>query len=109
SRNPPLKVCGPPISSYPDTAHNRPVVERFRARGVIFVDGIDEIPAGATVLYSAHGVAPLIRAASAERNLRAIDATCPLVTKVHMEAVRFAREGYTIILIGHERHDQVVR
>src|SRR5205085_4483386 len=77
-------------------------------RGVVFVDGVDEIPSGAHVLYSAHGVAPAIRAASAERRLHAIDATCPLVTKVHLEAVRFAREGYTIILIGHEGHDEVV-
>src|SRR5205085_11119847 len=77
-------------------------------RGVVFVDGVDEIPSGAHVLYSAHGVAPAIRAASVERKLRAIDATCPLVTKVHLEAVRFAREGYTIILIGHEGHDEVL-
>src|SRR5207248_3172125 len=81
---------------------------RVRRRGVVFVDGIDESPEGATVLYSAHGVAPAIRAASAERRLRAIDATCPLVTKVHLEAVRFAREGYTILLIGHEGHDEVL-
>src|SRR5262249_10870809 len=83
-------------------------VERFRTRGVVFVDAIDEIPEGATVLYSAHGVAPAIRAASARRRLRAIDATCPLVTKVHLEAVRFANEGYTIILIGHEGQDEVL-
>src|SRR5205807_1935281 len=85
-----------------------PVVERFCQRGVVFVDGIDDIPHGATVLYSAHGVAPQIRRESAARNLRAIDATCPLVTKVHLEAVRFAREGYTILLIGHEGHDEVI-
>jgi 4-hydroxy-3-methylbut-2-enyl diphosphate reductase len=72
------------------------------------VDGIDEVPSGANVLYSAHGVAPAIRQASVERNLRAIDATCPLVTKVHLEAVRFAKEGYTILLIGHEGHDEVL-
>src|SRR5213595_694872 len=103
-----LQLYGTPIYVYHEIVHNRPVVERFRARGVVFVDGIDEIPEGATVLYSAHGVAPAIRAASAVRNLRAIDATCPLVTKVHLEAVRFAREGYTIILIGHEGHDEVL-
>src|SRR5204862_1001173 len=79
-----------------------------RTRGVIFVESIDDIPAGATVLYSAHGVAPEIREASARRNLRAIDATCPLVTKVHLEAVRYARDRYHIILIGHEGHDEVV-
>jgi 4-hydroxy-3-methylbut-2-enyl diphosphate reductase len=103
-----LEVYGAPLYVYHEIVHNRPVVERFRKLGVVFVDSIDEIPNGCVVLYSAHGVAPAIRAASAERGLRAIDATCPLVTKVHMEAVRFAREGYTIILIGHEGHDEVV-
>src|SRR5213076_658254 len=86
----------------------RYVVERFRRRGVVFVDDVADIPSGSTVLYSAHGVAPAIRATSIERRLRAIDATCPLVTKVHHEAVRFAREGYTILLIGHEGHDEVL-
>src|SRR6516164_105103 len=103
-----LELYGTPLYVYHEIVHNRPVVERFRKQGVVFVDGIEEIPEGATVLYSAHGVAPAIRAASVERNLRAIDATCPLVTKVHPEAVRFAREGYTILLIGHEGHDEVV-
>jgi 4-hydroxy-3-methylbut-2-enyl diphosphate reductase len=103
-----LEVYGTPLYVYHEIVHNRPVVERFRKRGVVFVDGIEEIPAGATVLYSAHGVAPAIRAAAAERRLRAIDATCPLVTKVHLEAVRFAREGYAILLIGHEGHDEVL-
>jgi 4-hydroxy-3-methylbut-2-en-1-yl diphosphate reductase len=103
-----LQLYGTPLYVYHEIVHNRPVVERFRKRGVVFVDGIDEIPTGATVLYSAHGVAPAIRAASARRQLRAIDATCPLVTKVHLEAVRFAREGYTILLIGHEGHDEVL-
>jgi 4-hydroxy-3-methylbut-2-enyl diphosphate reductase len=103
-----LEVFGTPLYVYHEIVHNRPVVERFRSRGVVFVDGIDDIPTGGTVLYSAHGVAPAIRAASKSRNLRAIDATCPLVTKVHTEALRFAREGYTIVLIGHEGHDEVV-
>jgi 4-hydroxy-3-methylbut-2-enyl diphosphate reductase len=103
-----LDVFGTPLYVYHEIVHNRPVVERFRRRGVVFVDHINEVPPGSTVLYSAHGVAPAIRAASAERQLRAIDATCPLVTKVHLEAVRFAREGYTIILIGHEGHDEVL-
>ncbi len=103
-----LEVYGTPLYVYHEIVHNRPVVERFRKRGVVFVDRIDEIPHGATVLYSAHGVAPAIREAARERSLRAIDATCPLVTKVHTEAVRFAREGYTILLIGHEGHDEVV-
>jgi len=103
-----LELYGTPLFVYHEIVHNRPVVERFRRRGVVFVDHIDEIPEGSTVLYSAHGVAPGIREASRERRLRAIDATCPLVTKVHLEAVRFAREGYTILLIGHEGHDEVV-
>jgi 4-hydroxy-3-methylbut-2-enyl diphosphate reductase len=103
-----LELFGTPLYVYHEIVHNRPVVERFRKRGVVFVDGIDEVPAGATLLYSAHGVAPAIRAAAAARRLRAIDATCPLVTKVHLEAVRFAREGYTILLIGHEGHDEVL-
>jgi 4-hydroxy-3-methylbut-2-enyl diphosphate reductase len=103
-----LEVFGAPLYVYHEIVHNRPVVERFKKLGVVFVDSIDEIPNGGTVLYSAHGVAPAIRTASAERNLRAIDATCPLVTKVHVEALRFAREGYTIVLIGHEGHDEVV-
>src|SRR5262245_27934951 len=103
-----LELYGTPLYVYHEIVHNRPVVERFRKRGVVFVDGIDEIPEGATVLYSAHGVAPLIRQQSVARRLFAIDATCPLVTKVHLEAVRFAREGYTILLIGHEGHDEVI-
>src|SRR5437868_7444100 len=103
-----LELFGAPLYVYHEIVHNRPVVERFRKRGVVFVDDISEIPEGANVLYSAHGVAPAIRAASAQRRLRAIDATCPLVTKVHLEAMRFAREGYTIILIGHEGHDEVL-
>jgi 4-hydroxy-3-methylbut-2-en-1-yl diphosphate reductase len=103
-----LELFGTPLYVYHEIVHNRHVVERFSRRGVVFVDRIDDIPSGAHVLYSAHGVAPEIRRASRERNLHAIDATCPLVTKVHLEAVRFAREGYTIFLIGHEGHDEVL-
>jgi 4-hydroxy-3-methylbut-2-enyl diphosphate reductase len=103
-----LQLFGAPLYVYHEIVHNRPVVERFRKRGVVFVDDISQIPEGAHVLYSAHGVAPAIREASVQRRLHAIDATCPLVTKVHLEAVRFAREGYTIILIGHEGHDEVL-
>jgi 4-hydroxy-3-methylbut-2-enyl diphosphate reductase len=103
-----LELFGTPLYVYHEIVHNRHVVERFSRRGVVFVDRIEDIPSGAHVLYSAHGVAPAIRQASAERNLHAIDATCPLVTKVHLEAVRFAREGYTILLIGHEGHDEVL-
>jgi 4-hydroxy-3-methylbut-2-enyl diphosphate reductase len=103
-----LELFGTPLYVYHEIVHNRPVVERFTRRGVVFVDNIAEVPEGATVLYSAHGVSPELRAAASRRKLRAIDATCPLVTKVHLEATRFAREGYTIILIGHEGHDEVV-
>ena len=103
-----LELFGTPLYVYHEIVHNRPVVERFRQRGVVFVDSIEEVPEGGTLLYSAHGVAPAIRAAADRRGLRAIDATCPLVTKVHLEAVRFAREGYVIILIGHEGHDEVL-
>jgi 4-hydroxy-3-methylbut-2-en-1-yl diphosphate reductase len=103
-----LALFGSPIYVYHEIVHNRPIVERFCRRGVVFVDDIAEVPAGGTVLYSAHGVSPVIRRHSAERNLRAIDATCPLVTKVHTEAVKFARDGYTIVLIGHEGHDEVI-
>src|SRR6266446_7669196 len=103
-----LDLFGTPLYVYHEIVHNRPVVDRFRKRGVVFVDGIDEIPEGSNVLYSAHGIAPAIREAAAQRRLHAIDATCPLVTKVHLEAVRFAGEGYTIILIGHEGHDEVL-
>lgn len=103
-----LELFGTPIFVYHEIVHNRPVVDRFKAKGVIFVDSIEEIPNGSTVLYSAHGVSPKIREAALARNLRAIDATCPLVTKVHVEAIKFAREGYNILLIGHEGHDEVI-
>jgi 4-hydroxy-3-methylbut-2-enyl diphosphate reductase len=103
-----LELFGTPLYVYHEIVHNRPVVERFRGRGVVFVDRIEEIPQGAHVLYSAHGVAPFVRETADRLQLQAIDATCPLVTKVHLEAVRFAREGYTILLIGHDGHDEVV-
>jgi len=103
-----LHLFGAPLYVYHEIVHNRPIVERFSALGVVFVDSIDEVPAGGTVLYSAHGVSPAIREQSRARNLRAIDATCPLVTKVHMEAVKFAKDGYTIVLVGHEGHDEVI-
>jgi 4-hydroxy-3-methylbut-2-en-1-yl diphosphate reductase len=103
-----LRQFGSPLYVYHEIVHNRPIVERFETLGVVFVNDIAEVPKGGTVLYSAHGVSPAIREHSRTRNLRAIDATCPLVTKVHMEAVKFAREGYTIVLIGHEGHDEVL-
>jgi 4-hydroxy-3-methylbut-2-enyl diphosphate reductase len=103
-----LALFGAPLYVYHEIVHNRPIVERFRSEGVVFVDDISEVPSGGTLLFSAHGVSPAIREQSQARNLRAIDATCPLVTKVHMEAIKFAREGYTIVLIGHEGHDEVL-
>jgi len=103
-----LRHFGSPLYVYHEIVHNRPIVERFQKLGVVFVDDIAEVPEGGTVLYSAHGVSPVIREHSRTRNLLAIDATCPLVTKVHLEAVKFAREGYTIALIGHEGHDEVI-
>jgi 4-hydroxy-3-methylbut-2-enyl diphosphate reductase len=103
-----LELFGTPLYAYHEIVHNRPVVERFQKRGVVFVESMEDIPEGSTVLYSAHGVAPAVREAAARRRLRAIDATCPLVTKVHMEAVRYAKDRYHIILIGHEGHDEVV-
>jgi 4-hydroxy-3-methylbut-2-enyl diphosphate reductase len=103
-----LELYGTPLYVYHEIVHNRHVVDRFSKLGVVFVNAIDDIPSGSHVLYSAHGVSPAIREASEQRNLHAIDATCPLVTKVHNEAVRFAKEGYTILLIGHEGHDEVV-
>ena len=104
-----LELFGTPLFVYHEIVHNRHVVERFRKRGVVFVDGIDEIPYGnANVLYSPQGRAGHPRRRRTDGNLNAIDATCPLVTKVHLEAVRFAREGYIIFLIGHEGHDEVL-
>ncbi|HMP59317.1 MAG TPA: 4-hydroxy-3-methylbut-2-enyl diphosphate reductase, partial [Gemmatales bacterium] len=103
-----LELVGTPFYVYHEIVHNRYVVERFRSRGVVFVDHLSEVPDGGYVMYSAHGVAPQIREESARRGLKAIDATCPLVTKVHLEALRFANEGYRILLIGHEGHDEVV-
>ncbi len=103
-----LETFGPPIYVRKEIVHNRYVVEELSAKGAIFVDSVEEVPPGERVIYSAHGVAPEVRGASAERGLRVIDATCPLVTKVHVEAVRFAREGYALILIGHRDHDEVI-
>ncbi len=103
-----LEIFGPPVYVYHEIVHNKPVVDRFRERGAVFVEDLEAVPEGAPLLYSAHGVAPAVREHSRKRNLKAIDATCPLVTKVHLEAIKYDREGYTIILIGHEEHDEVV-
>jgi 4-hydroxy-3-methylbut-2-enyl diphosphate reductase len=103
-----LASLEPPIYVYHEIVHNKYVVDHFRARGVTFVDDLADVPHRATLLFSAHGVSPQIRRIARERSLRAIDATCPLVTKVHLEAIKYARAGYTILLIGHEGHDEVI-
>jgi 4-hydroxy-3-methylbut-2-enyl diphosphate reductase len=91
-----------------EIVHNKHVVDELRSAGAIFVEELSEVPAGARAIFSAHGVAPSVRREAAERRLEIIDATCPLVTKVHLEAVRFAREGSSIVLIGHKDHDEVI-
>jgi 4-hydroxy-3-methylbut-2-enyl diphosphate reductase len=103
-----IKIVGTPLYVYHEIVHNRHVVDRFVKQGVIFVDAIDEVPPKATVIFSAHGVSPEVRARAAARGCTMIDATCPLVTKVHMEAIRYARQGYRILLVGHAGHDEVV-
>ncbi len=103
-----LDAYGPPIYVRKEIVHNRHVVEELRAAGAIFVEEVDEVPEGERVIFSAHGVAPVVRQMAAARKLRVIDATCPLVTKVHLEAVRFARQGFTVVLIGHRDHDEVI-
>jgi 4-hydroxy-3-methylbut-2-enyl diphosphate reductase len=103
-----LSVCTPPVYVRREIVHNRLVVETLRQKGAIFVDELDEVPDDATVIFSAHGISPAVREEAGRRGLRVIDATCPLVTKVHLEAIRYARESYSIILIGHEDHDEVI-
>ncbi len=103
-----LQEFGAPVYVYHEIVHNKYVVESFKKKGAIFVDELEEVPHGSVLLFSAHGVSPAIRAVAKERNLNAIDATCPLVTKVHLEALKYAREGYQIFLIGHEGHDEVI-
>lgn len=103
-----ISMFGSNIYVYHEIVHNKYVVERFTRQGVTFVDEISEVPPGSILLYSAHGVSPEIREQSRKRDLRTIDATCPLVTKVHLEAVKYARDGYHIVLIGHEGHDEVI-
>jgi 4-hydroxy-3-methylbut-2-enyl diphosphate reductase len=102
-----LELHGAPIYVRKEIVHNKYVVETLSDRGAIFVDETDEVPEGARVVFSAHGISPAVRQAADARNLLSIDATCPLVTKVHKEAVRFARENQTILLIGHEGHEEV--
>ena len=103
-----LEKHGAPVYVRHEIVHNRHVVEMLAKAGAVFVDETDEVPEGSTVVFSAHGVAPTVHETAAERNLQVIDATCPLVTKVHNEVKRFAREDYDILLIGHEGHEEVV-
>jgi len=103
-----LDLYGAPIYVRKEIVHNRHVVDELRSAGAIFVEELSEVPEGARVIFSAHGVSPAVRSEAKERRLQVIDATCPLVTKVHLEAVRFAKQGYTIVLIGHRYHDEVI-
>jgi 4-hydroxy-3-methylbut-2-enyl diphosphate reductase len=102
-----LELYGAPIYVRKEIVHNRHVVDELRAEGAVFVDDLHEVPEGARVIFSAHGVSPAIRAEARARQLDVIDATCPLVTKVHLEAIRFARLGYTVLLIGHKEHEEI--
>jgi 4-hydroxy-3-methylbut-2-enyl diphosphate reductase len=103
-----LQAYGPPVYVHHEIVHNRHVVDQLRRRGAIFVESVEEVPEGSVLIFSAHGVPPRVREQARERRLRVIDATCPLVTKVHLEAQRFAREGRTIILIGHRDHQEII-
>src|ERR1700733_9819891 len=102
-----LEIHGPPVYVRKEIVHNKHVVQRLRERGVIFVEQETDVPEGSVCVFSAHGVAPSVHANARTRGLRTIDATCPLVTKVHREALRFAEEGYTIVLVGHDGHEEV--
>src|SRR6266571_5799496 len=97
-----------PIYVRKEIVHNRSVVDNFRQQGVIFIDSLQEAPEGSLVIFSAHGVSPAVRQEARERNVHVIDATCPLVTKVHLEVHKYVKDGYSIILIGHKEHDEVV-
>jgi 4-hydroxy-3-methylbut-2-enyl diphosphate reductase len=103
-----IRRVGPGIYVYHEIVHNKYVVERFTKQGVKFVDSLEEVPYGSILLFSAHGVSPEIRRVARERKLQTVDATCPLVTKVHLEAIRYANDGYNILLIGHDGHDEVI-
>jgi 4-hydroxy-3-methylbut-2-enyl diphosphate reductase len=103
-----LDLYGPPVYVRKEIVHNKHVVDELRDAGAVFVEELDEVPLGGRAIFSAHGVAPSVRTQARERRLDVIDATCPLVTKVHLEAVRFARDGFSIVLIGHKDHDEVI-
>jgi 4-hydroxy-3-methylbut-2-enyl diphosphate reductase len=103
-----LEMYGPPIYVRKEIVHNKHVVDSLRDAGAVFVEELDEVPSGGRAIFSAHGVSPQVREQAKKRRLQIIDATCPLVTKVHLEAIKFARSGYTIVLIGHKDHDEVI-
>jgi 4-hydroxy-3-methylbut-2-enyl diphosphate reductase len=103
-----LDLYGPPVYVRKEIVHNKHVVDELREAGAVFVEELDEVPAGARAIFSAHGVSPEVRHQARQRKLDVIDATCPLVTKVHLEAVRFARDGFSIVLVGHKDHDEVI-
>jgi 4-hydroxy-3-methylbut-2-enyl diphosphate reductase len=103
-----LEQLGPPVYVRKEIVHNRFVVDKLAAQGAVFVESLDEVPNGALTIFSAHGVAPEVREEARTRKLRIIDATCPLVTKVHLEVIRYARDNYSVILIGHQNHDEVI-
>jgi 4-hydroxy-3-methylbut-2-enyl diphosphate reductase len=103
-----LEIDGTPVYVRHEIVHNRHVVDELREKGAVFVDELSDVPAGAVVIFSAHGVSPAVRREAMERGLRSLDATCPLVTKVHLEALRYAKQGYSIVLIGHRGHVEVV-
>jgi 4-hydroxy-3-methylbut-2-enyl diphosphate reductase len=103
-----LKMKGPPVFVFHEIVHNRHVVDGFRSRGVTFVDSMEEVPEGGLVIYSAHGISPKVRQEARGRRLVEVDATCPLVTKVHLEVLRFAKDGYSILFVGHANHDEAV-
>ncbi len=102
-----LDLFNPPVYVRKEIVHNLHVVEGLRRRGAVFVDELDQVPSGAVTIFSAHGVSPAVRDDASARGLRIIDATCPLVAKVHVEAIRYAKEGYTILMIGHDGHEEV--
>lgn len=103
-----LEVFDEPVYVYHEIVHNKHVVGRFRERGVSFVEDVEDVPEGAVVVFSAHGISPQVRSQARERQLKVIDATCPLVTKVHAEAIRYARQGFQILLVGHRNHQEVI-
>jgi len=102
-----LETFGAPIYVRKEIVHNRFVVDELAEKGAIFVDDLDQVPEGARVIFSAHGVSPAVRQRAKQRKLKVIDATCPLVTKVHVEAIKFAKQGYSLVLIGHRDHDEI--